>query len=395
MEGLQFLLIDGIGLFLRWLHVIAAIAWVGASFYFIWVENALVRGGVQRDSAIAGHLWAIHGGGFYYLEKYKSAPPSLPPVLHWFKWEAYTTWLSGMGLMVVVYYINADTWLLAPNSDFSAAAAVGFSLAFLGLGFAVYVALCRTPLIDKPLVLGAVGLVIVVGAAHFLPALFAPRAVFMHIGALLGTVMAGNVLMVIIPAQKRMVAAAEAGQSFDSALGRYAGLRSLHNNYLTLPVVFFMISGHSPVFYNHSLSPAVVFFVFLAGIAIRHYFNLHARGLSQPRWLLIGGVLALMLPLLSVPPEVELSSVNSFTEVRAVIGKHCVQCHSNNNTHKVFRAPPAGFTLDSDDKIRAAAAVIYQRVVIDRSMPFNNETGMTDSERAQLAAWVKSTAEKK
>ncbi len=391
---MAFYLLDWLGFAFKWLHITAGIAWVGVSFYFIWIENVLVREGPQRQPGLAGHLWAIHGGGFYYLEKYKTAPAELPPQLHWFKWEAYVTWLSGMALMAIIYYVGAKAWLVSPEGGLSPAVGIAVSIAVIVGGWIAYVGLCRTFLLAKPVLLGAIGLAAIVALTAALGEIFSARAVFLHIGAMLGTVMAGNVLFVIIPSQKSLVAAAERGAELDAELSRRAGLCSLHNNYLTLPVILLMASNHYPAAYNHSQNWLVLAALAMSGVLLRHFFNLRNRAAFRPRWLMLGALAFVVAIFIAAPKEVartafvtESKSIG-FNEVRKVIKRHCVSCHSASPTDSVFQAAPMGFTLDTDEQIRASVEAIHRRVLVDRSMPFNNQTGMTEDERLLLARWI-------
>ena len=384
---------EWLGLALRWFHVVAGVAWVGASFYFAWVENALRRGGGQRAENIAGHLWSVHGGGLYYLEKYRAAPDAMPPRLHWFKWEAYATWLSGMGLMVLLYYARASARLLPPDSPLSPAAGIIAGLSVVVLGYAAYAALCRL-LLEKPLLLGAAGLALSSALLFWLDGVFTPRAAYMHLGAVIGAVMAGNVLFVIIPSQRRLVAAMKAGGEVGAEGARRAGLRSLHNNYLALPIVFIMISGHHPAAVNHEWNWLVFAALALAGGFVRHFLNLRHRGLPRPRWLALAAACFALAAGVSVPQRAEVSGETSFARAREIIALRCATCHSESPSDPLFPAAPLGFVLDSDAQIRAGAAEIHRRTIADRSMPFNNRTGMAEAERAELAAWLEAEMKK-
>ena len=370
----------------RWLHVVAAIAWVGASFYFIWVENALSRGGRQRTDDLAGHLWSVHGGGFYYLEKYKGAPAELPPKLHWFKWEAYTTWLSGVALLALVYYFNAATWLAAPGA--SSAAAIVVSVALLFGGWLAYDLLCRTPLLGRPRLFAALGLAAGWGLIYWLDAMLSPRAIFLHLGAMMGTAMAGNVLCVIIPSQKRLVAAAKSNIAPDLRLGRRAALRSLHNNYLALPAVILMLTAHYPLVYQHPQSGLLFVALSAAGGFVRHFVNVKNRGTMEWRWLAVAAAAMTAAILLSAPPPTVGGGEKIETaDIRPLMARHCVGCHAASPSDPVFRSPPVGLILETEEQINAAAEAVYRRVVVDRSMPLNNATGMTEKERQAVADW--------
>lgn len=382
-------LMEWLHLLLRWLHVVAAIAWVGASFYFIWVENALSRGEQQRTPKIAGHLWSVHGGGFYYLEKYKYAPEEIPEKLHWFKWEAYVTWLSGVALLVLVYYVNASAWLAVADGAVSPNGAIAVSVGLIVGGWLGYDILCRTSLLQHSLWLAVLWLVIGVMLVYFLSGVLTPRAIFLHLGAMIGTAMAGNVFFVIIPAQKKLVAAAMENHPPDLDIARRAALRSLHNNYLTLPAVFLMLSAHYPSIYQHSHAGSLFVLLSLMGGFIRHFFNRKNNGNLEWKWLVPAAVTLVSAVVLSLPPKLEGSKIITTADIRPLIATHCAGCHSANPSDAVFRTAPLGLVLDSEQEILAAAQAIYQRTVIDRSMPFNNQTNMTDDEREAIAAWYR------
>ena len=374
----------------RWLHIVAAIAWVGASFYFIWVESALIRGGKQRSESVAGHLWLIHGGGFYYLEKQGVAPMPLPPVLHWFKWEAYVTWLSGALLMILVYYANAVGMLLLPDIALSAIGGVAIGIGFLAGGWAVYVGLCATALLRRPLWFAAVATLLLGFAAWGLLFVFTPRAVFLHVGAMLATVMTGNVLMVIIPAQRRMVAAANTGTTVPASASLIPGLRSLHNNYLALPVVFLMISPHAPLLSSSAAAPLTMILLILFAGCLRHVINLRNKqqGLKY-RWCAAAAAF-LVLSFWSAYPTVTgvKNSAVTIANVMPLIKTHCVGCHAATPTDPIFRTPPLGLALETPQQVMAVRQLIYRRVVVDKSMPLSNQTGMNDDERQKIADWA-------
>ena len=382
-------LLDWLSLLIRWLHFGAGVAWIGASFYFIWVENALERGR-QRNEAVAGHLWAVHGGGFYYLEKYKAGPANLPSELHWFKWEAYTTWLSGLLLMVVVYYANAQAWLLLPDSSLAPWQGIILSLAILAASLGIYLGLCSTSLLNRPAVLGIIGLLISLVGVLLMREFFTPRAAMIHLGASVGTIMVANVLMVIIPGQRLLVSIVETGAKPDPALVKRGALRSTHNNYLTFPVLLMMVSSHYPLLYSTEHWMVALAGLIVGSVCLRHFLNLRNR--KTYRWGWAGGAIGVVL--LAIIVSLPWGSGSSdgeeidYARVRTLINIHCVGCHADNPTDSLFKEAPLGFVLDSDALIQANAASIYQRTVIDRSMPFNNQTNMTDDERRLIAQWA-------
>lgn len=376
---------------IRWLHVIAGIAWIGSSFYFMWLD-ARLKADETTPKGVQGDLWAVHGGGFYHKRKYLSVPPDMPDDLHWFKWEAYTTWLSGSALLVLIYYLGAPTWLIdTSKADLAPWQAIGIGLGFLAGGWILYDGLCRSPLGQRLKLFGVVWFLILTGAAWALSHIFSNRGAFIHLGALIGTVMVANVFLVIIPNQKKIVAAMLAGETPDPALGKRGKMRSVHNNYMTLPVLFLMVSNHYPMVIDHPLNWLLVAGIGLSGLTIRHYFNRRNAGFSEPM-ILAGGVLifllVMLLALATKPKPAEVAGVVPFTEVRAIIDKHCVACHSARPTNPAFATAPNGVAYDTEDEIRRYAPRIHERAVATDSMPLGNETGMTGEERARLGAWI-------
>ena len=380
-------LLDWISLSLKLFHIVVGIAWIGASFYFNWLENKLNRIG-NRDK-IDGHLWAVHGGGFYYLEKYKNYPENLPEPLLWFKWEAYFTWISGILLLSVIYYFNASTYLL--SSDSSMLPAYGVALSLLGLLFIwlVYDLLCKSKLVDKPIIFIGILFLIITLSAYLYSDIFNPRAVYMQIGSMIGTIMVANVFFVIIPVQKKLVAACMEKSQVSRDLGLKGYIRSRHNNYFTLPVVFTMISIHYPGVYSGSYGWLVLIAIMGILVLIRHYFNL--RGVGQATNSLIGliilAIIVLVFALASSQNKSEIQQMVSISEVKSIIDKRCTSCHSDSPTDDVFVIAPSGFILNTEEQIIASKDIIYQRTVATNSMPFNNKTNMTEAEREKLKIW--------
>ena len=389
--------VEWLNLMFRWVHMIVGVAWIGASFYFVWLENHLERGKPALREGIAGDLWAVHGGGFYYLEKYKVAPEKLPETLHWFKWEAYATWITGVCLLTIVYYLNAAVYMVDPGvSDISATNAIFLGVGSLVFGWVVYDVLCRTPLLKKPTLMLLVMFGFLTACAYGLSLFLAPRAAYIHVGAMIGTMMAGNVFFVIIPGQKRLVAAAEAGKEPDPWQGIYAGLRSRHNNYFTLPVLFIMISNHFPSTYGHELNWLVLAGISAIGIAVRHHFNVRHLT-NQWVWTLPAALVGLgALSYATLPSDEGRGSVKaleaapqvSFDEVKAIVASRCLQCHSKTPSDDVFTVPPNGVTFDTDDEIRKWAPRMKVRAYDMQTMPLANKTNMTEDERLRLAAWA-------
>ena len=389
---------EWLNLLVRWIHFIVGVAWIGASFYFNWLENNLDRKPPQ-DPGIAGNLWAIHGGGFYHLKKFSTGPEQLPGTLHWFKWEAYTTWLSGFSLLAIVYYFNASAYLIDPSVKQLApeyAIAIGIA-AVLGSWF-VYDLLCKSSLKDQPLCLSICIFIWFLFLSWFLSETFSGRAAFIHVGAAIGTVMVANVFFVIIPAQKEMVAALAEKRPLDPKFGKSGLLRSRHNNYLTLPVLFTMISSHFPSTYGHSWNWLVLVLLAMISIATRHYFNVRHINKSLS-WILPGAFAAMVAvmwwtsptPLQSAVGTAEQGEENPIVAddngIHTIITERCSSCHSTSPTQPGFGAAPKGLVLESIGDIRNNADGIYQSTVATRIMPLGNLTAMTDAERGAIQTW--------
>jgi uncharacterized membrane protein len=367
----------------RWLHVIAGIVWIGTSFYFVAVDSHL------RDD----ESWEIHGGGFYRVQKFTPAPPRLPDVLHWFKWEAYTTWLSGFALLIVLYYINADTYLIDKSvADLSEAEAIGISVALLVVAWVVYDGLCR--LVRNELVLAGLLLALTTLAAWGCSRLFSGRAEYIEVGAMLGTMMAGNVFFVIIPAHWALVRAKEAGREPDPAPSLRAKQRSVHNNYLTLPVLFAMLSNHFPSTYGHSYSWLILVAMMVIGAWIRLFFNLRHAGRTV--WAIpVTAALAIAGVAVAIRPSegggaTAATGVVPFSRAHAIVEQRCVPCHSAHPT-KVSVAPK-GVVFDTSEQIKSQASLIESVAVTTKTMPIGNATGMTQTERDELGAWIREGA---
>ncbi len=383
-------LLDWLNLLARWAHLVVGIAWIGASFYFIWLDNHLEP---SADSKIAGDLWAIHGGGFYHAEKFKGAPPQMPARLHWFKWEAYWTWITGFFLLVLVYYAGAEMYLIdAAVMPLSQPAAIGIGLASLVLGLGVYEALCRSPLGRNDAALGAVMFALLAVLAWGLTQVFGGRGAFIHYGAILGTIMVGNVAHVIIPGQRRMVAALAAGRAPDPKDGAAGKQRSVHNTYFTLPVLFTMISSHYAFTFGASWNWLVLVALTLAGGLIRVWFVMRHKG-GAPAWPLALGVGLLLVLMFSFRPKTQDKALPvKFEDVKRIVDARCLGCHAPKPTFAGLVAAPKGVLLDTPERIRAQAATIYAQTVAAKAMPPGNLTTMTDEERALLARWILSGA---
>ena len=395
---------EWLGLALRWLHVIAGVAWIGASFYFVWLDNSLTPPDPPQEG-VKGELWAVHGGGFYHSRKFMLAPPNLPDHLHWFKWEDYTTWLSGFSLLVVVFYFGAQSYLIDPSrAALSPAAAAAIGLGFIFGGLAVFEGLCRSPVGARPVLLGGLWFAVLTASGYVLTHVFSDRGAFIHVGAMIGTVMVANVFLVIIPNQRKLVAAMRAGAEIDPRLGAQGKQRSVQNNYMTLPVILLMISNHYPLLTGGPYAWACMAVMCAAGVSIRHFFNLRHVGRTAPGYLALGAVLFIGVSVIaSLRPEGAATVTSSagaasgapapaYAAVGAIVQRHCVMCHSPAPTHAGIPAPPGGLVFDTPEHVRQHAARIYDMAVASQAMPLGNETGMTDAERDTLGRWIKAGA---
>jgi uncharacterized membrane protein len=394
--------LEWLNLIVRWLHLITGIAWIGASFYFVWLDNTIKAPQAGSDLAkkgVAGELWAVHGGGFYNPQKYLVAPATLPAELHWFKWEAYSTWLSGFAMLIIVYYCNAQAMIVDQSvANLSSWQAVAIGLGTLLAGWTVYDLLCRSPLGQRDLAFGCVMFVFIVAVAYGLSKVFSGRAAYIHVGAMIGTMMVGNVLMLIIPGQRKLVEAMMAGRTPDPIHGKKAKQRSVHNNYFTLPVLFIMISNHYAMTYSHAYNWLVLAAIMLAGVLIRHFFNLRHKGRIVWGYPAAGGLILLLtaIAIAPAPPHASVmpsASTGNFSQVQAVIAQRCTACHSNQPTQPGFAAAPAGIMLQTPALIHQHAPRIYRQAVQLKAMPIGNLTHMTDEERAVIGAWFETGAQ--
>lgn len=389
---------DWLNLLGRWLHIVAGVAWIGASFYFVWLDNHLMPPAEKRDSnaGVAGEVWSVHGGGFYHARKFQVAPPKMPAVLHWFKWEAYTTWLSGIFLLALIYWYGADIYLIDPDvAPLSRLDAVVLGLGTIVFGWFAYDLLCRSPLGKNDNLLATVLLLLTAVLAWWLCQTFGGRGAYMHFGALLGTIMTANVFFVIIPGQKAMVAACTAGREPDPAPGIRAKQRSVHNTYFTLPVLFVMMSNHFSMTYAHEFNWLILIGISVAGASIRAWFVARHKGRAAPLPLVIGGLLLLLIAFAIAPqpaPTDKTRAIVSVDDVRSIMQLRCTACHAANPQYAAINAAPAGIVLETNEQILREAGRIYQQVVVSGSMPVGNITDMSDAERQLIAAWYQSLA---
>ena len=387
-------LMEWLNIVIRVMHFTFGIAWIGASFYFVFLENALNRTENVRDE-LAGNLWAVHGGGFYYLEKYKVAPKSIPKHLHWFKYEAYFTWLSGFALLFIVYYFNASALLIDKNVlDISSLAGISIGIGSFIVAWIIYDLLCKSPLIKKPLLFATLGFAFLVGFAYFYTEVFSSRAAYIHFGAMIGGIMVANVFFVIIPSQKAMVKAAKENKPLDPQLGKNALARSLHNNYFTLPVLFVMVSNHFPSTFGYKYPWLILAVISLGAAGVKHYLNLREKK-QQSVWVMPVSVIILLAACFVSAPAAnpnECRSSVSFAQVNTIIRDRCISCHSAKPTDDVYKVAPNGVMYDTPDDIVKKVDLIMQRTVLTKTMPQNNKTNMTEAERDLLRCWIEQGA---
>lgn len=388
--------IEWLNLLVRWVHVIAAIMWIGDSFLFMWMDSSLEPPSRPRDGAVVGELWMVHSGGFYEVVKRQVlAPAELPRQIHWFKWQAYTTWLSGFALLGIVYYLNRGLYLVDPtSSSLHPTAAIALSVGALALAWLVYDAIWMSPLAARPRLAATLSFALLLAATFGATRVFSARAAFLQVGAMLGTIMAANVWRRIIPAQDRMLAATRAGTAVDVSLGARAKTRSVHNHYLTLPVLFTMLSNHFPSTYGHPLNWLVLSLLIVFGIALKQAMNArrpaHALLFVAGLLSLAGAVALTARPggTSAAPAGLADGPAIAFADVRAIVDRRCITCHSAHPTNPSFPQPPSGIALDRPEQLRALAPRILVRAVVTQTMPLGNLTGMTDEERRTLGAWI-------
>ena len=384
---------DWLNLLLRWLHVIAAITWIGSSFYFVLLDQSLrpPKDPVDADAGVRGELWEVHGGGFYHVQKYQVTPRTLPDHLAWFKWEAYTTWLSGFVLMVVLYYLNARAYLIDPSvADLRPWQAVALSAGLLAASWLVYDVVCRL-LGRTEWALASVVFGLVVLAAWGTSHLFSPRVAYLQVGAMVGTVMAGNVFFNIIPAHWELIRAKQAGREPDPKPGIDAKQRSVHNNYLTLPVLFTMLAAHSAFTYGQSYGWLILVAIMLLGASARVFYNLRHGGRTIWAIPVVAGVALVGLAFAIQPddsPAPAGGAAVPFAQVQAIVAERCASCHSLSPTQEGFSRAPLGIKLDTPDEIVAQAEAIKQQAVVGKAMPLGNLTKMTQAERDLLGRWI-------
>lgn len=391
---MEIYLVDWFSVIVRWLHLITGIAWIGASLHFIWLDNSLEPPSDDKKAeGIKGELWSIHGGGIYNFARYQLAPPSWPPVLHWSRWEAYTTWITGILMMVAVYYLQSQSYLVGVDKWIDdPLLAVAASVGYLASGVLVYELVIRSPLRHQAGLFIVLLTVFISVQCWLATRLFSDRAAFLHVGALLGTIMAGNVFLGIIPAQKQFVAAVQSGREPDPAPAAFARQRSTHNNYFTLPVLFCMISNHYPFLYGHAYNYLILIAIIAITAYARHFFNLRHQGVLN-YWILVRAAAAFLLLAGWLGFERYQAQQQAMTMQVAdetafeIIDAHCTVCHAQNPTQPGFTAPPAGILMDDRRAVLGAVEQILTAVSTGY-MPLGNLTGMTPQERGDLIAWL-------
>lgn len=391
--------IDWLNLLFRWAHLIVGVGWIGTSFYFIALDLSL-RKRKGQDDAILGSAWLVHGGGFYNVEKYTVAPDHLPDDLVWYKWEAYLTWVTGFALIILQYYVGAESYLIDPAvMPLTQYEAIGISIVSLTLGWLAYDGLCRLFLGRSTAWLGVCLSIFVVAAAYGYTHVFSGRGALIHVGALIGTMMAFNVFRIIIPNQKKIVASLLAGEKPDPLLGQIGKQRSVHNNYLTLPVLLMMVSNHYPFITNHPQSWLIVALILVIGASFRHFLNSHEAAHGKPdeevpnySWALLVTALGIMTAVIyTQPKQRNIDGIERVSEgeILRLSERHCVSCHALRPTSEVFDVAPKGVMLETIADLKRYRTIIKAQAVDSDIMPLGNETGMTDAERTLLAAWIK------
>lgn len=400
---MQAYLIEFGNFILRWLHVIAAIAWIGESIYFVMLDNGLKTPKDEncRKKGVFGEMWAVHGGGFYHNQKYATSPEKLPDDLHWSFWKSYTTWLSGFALFIILYMVNPDFYLVNSNSNWEWAASLAgwqaniLALAFLLLGWVVYNEMCKriSPNMERDSLLSIGVAIMMIVVAYLSTQMFSGRAAYLLTGAVMATAMSANVFFWIIPGQRRMVKAMKAGETPNPLDGKRGKQRSVHNTYFTLPVVLLMISNHYSFAYSHEYAWVLMTLFIFAGALIRQYFVLMHQGKIQPAYPVVGVVLILVAFWVAMPANKSSSNDAEaaengpdISEIKTVIEQRCVACHSQSPTQPGFSAPPSGFAYDDLEQIIEQQDSI-KKVVASNYMPLGNMTEMTDEERAVIQAW--------
>ncbi len=390
---MEVVLTEWLSIIIRWLHVVAGMAWIGSSFYFIHLDLSL-KARSSLPQGVKGDAWQVHGGGFYHMVKYLVAPAQMPDELTWFKWEAYATWLSGFALLVIVYYLGADLYLIDKSVlNLTAPAAAGIAFGTLLIAWLFYEGLCRSPLAKHEVAMALVGYVFLVAVTYGFTHVFSGRGAFTQIGALIGTIMVANVFIIIIPYQRKTVAALIAGKEPDPEWGEEGKRRSVHNNYLTLPVIFLMIANHYPLMFATRYNWLIVAIVLLIGPVIRHFFNARHEGSGSPWWtwgVAAAGMIAVAWLSAAGPRQTTTGALPANVNAKAaqnVILSRCSMCHTSEPGWPGIHGPPKGIVLDSPEAISQHARLIDINACRSSAMPPGNITEITAQERQILAAW--------
>jgi uncharacterized membrane protein len=394
---MQAYVLDWLGLLVRWFHFTAGIAWIGASFYFVWLDDSLNRkvSAAESSRGVNGELWGVHGGGFYHSEKFLTGPVGEPlrEDLHWFYWEAYSTWLSGMAMLAIVYWAGASTFLIDKTVlDLTPPEAIGISIASLVIGWFVYDALCRIFEKNETVLWTAIGLFLLF-ADWALFHIFGPRAAFIHVGAIIGTIMVWNVFFLIIPGQRKMVAQLRRGEAPDPRPGAIGKQRSVQNTYFTLPVLFIMISNHYPMTYSGPYGWLVLAGLAIAGVLVRRFYVLtHFHklvwALPSAAAVIIATIAIFLAPHAPASDAASAGPAVTYADIAPIVAQRCAVCHAAHPTYAGFSAAPQGILLDTPEHIVANASQIEAQAVATHAMPLGNVTNITDEERAKLGAWI-------
>ena len=386
---------DWLELVFRWLHLIAGIAWIGSSFYFIFLDLSL-RNSDTLPMGVKGASWNVHGGGFYFMQKYTVAPDTMPDELHWFKWEAYFTWISGFSLMIIIYYWGAESFLIDKEvMDLTQWQAIGISIGAFIAGWVIYDQLCKSPIGKNVVALSTLVFIMFLLAAYGFTNVYSGRGAFVHVGAMVGTIMVANVFFVIIPNQKVVVADLVAGREPAAYLGDDAKQRSTHNNYLTLPVLLMMISSHFPMIFSNKHSWLVVALVIIIGGIIRDYYNAKNAGGSGNRlkwqWPAASLFMVILIVFISYREDVKVAEDDQLesNDVLAIVQTRCVSCHAAKTTDEDIEEAPGGVKLETIAEIKKYSAKILKQTVLTNAMPLGNKTKMTKKERQGIGDWIR------
>jgi len=388
-------LFEWVNLLGRWVHMITGIAWIGASFYFIWLDNHLVAPKSEDDSeqGVSGEIWSVHGGGFYHAQKYQVSPPELPDTLHWFKWEAYTTWISGMFMLALMYWYSAEIYLIDPGvAELSKPVAIAIGFIVIVAGWFSYDWLCKSKFGEQEGKMAFIMFLALCVIAFLLCQVFSGRGAYMHFGAMLGTIMVGNVFFVIIPGQKDLVLAKHEGRVPNPIHGIRGKQRSVHNTYFTLPVLFVMISNHYAMTFGHKFNWLILIVITLIGALVRVYFVARHKGKASLLPLVIALALLAAMVTLVAPVQSERLSADSqavikLSEIHEIVNQRCTSCHARAPKQPGFQTAPKGIVLETEDDVIRLAASIYQQTVVTKVMPIGNLTSITELERQKIGQW--------